>query len=395
VRHVTVIGGGIIGLAVAWKLTGRGYRVTVVEKEDRWAAHQTGHNSNVVHAGLYYRPGSLKARLSVAGNRSMVAFARDHGVPVDVCGKLVVATSESELPRLATLAERARANGVPATLLDPAQAREYEPEVSCVRALRVHTTAIIDFPAVCRALVSSLRESGADLRLNAPALAVRTTGGRVEVATPTGVVSSDVLVNCAGLHSDRVARLAGLTPAARIVPFRGEYYELRPQRRHLVRGLIYPVPDPSLPFLGVHLTRMLDGSVHAGPNAVPALRREGYRWRDVSPRDLAEELGFPGTWRFAARYAFPVGWDEVRRSLSKRRFADSLARLVPAVTADDIVRHGAGVRAQALLPDGRLADDFVIEQAPGQIHVLNAPSPAATSAFEIAAYVADRVGAPR
>ncbi|WP_197319430.1 L-2-hydroxyglutarate oxidase [Saccharomonospora sp. NB11] len=394
-RHVTVIGGGIIGLAVAWKLTGRGYRVTVVEKEDRWAAHQTGHNSNVVHAGLYYRPGSLKARLSVAGNRSMVAFARDHGVPVDVCGKLVVATSESELPRLATLAERARANGVPATLLDPAQAREYEPEVSCVRALRVHTTAIIDFPAVCRALVSSLRESGADLRLNAPALAVRTTGGRVEVATPTGVVSSDVLVNCAGLHSDRVARLAGLTPAARIVPFRGEYYELRPQRRHLVRGLIYPVPDPSLPFLGVHLTRMLDGSVHAGPNAVPALRREGYRWRDVSPRDLAEELGFPGTWRFAARYAFPVGWDEVRRSLSKRRFADSLARLVPAVTADDIVRHGAGVRAQALLPDGRLADDFVIEQAPGQIHVLNAPSPAATSAFEIAAYVADRVGAPR
>jgi L-2-hydroxyglutarate oxidase len=395
VRHVTVIGGGIIGLAVAWKLTGRGYRVTVVEKEDRWAAHQTGHNSNVVHAGLYYRPGSLKARLSVAGNRSMVAFARDHGVPVDVCGKLVVATSESELPRLATLAERARANGVPATLLDPAQAREYEPEVSCVRALRVHTTAIIDFPAVCRALVSSLRESGADLRLNAPALAVRTTGGRVEVATPTGVVSSDVLVNCAGLHSDRVARLAGLTPAARIVPFRGEYYELRPQRRHLVRGLIYPVPDPSLPFLGVHLTRMLDGSVHAGPNAVPALRREGYRWRDVSPRDLAEELGFPGTWRFAARYAFPVGWDEVRRSLSKRRFADSLARLVPAVTADDIVRHGAGVRAQALLPDGRLADDFVIEPAPGQIHVLNAPSPAATSAFEIAAYVADRVGAPR
>ncbi|EHK84199.1 L-2-hydroxyglutarate oxidase [Saccharomonospora azurea] len=392
-RNATVIGGGIIGLAVARELTERGLHVTVLEKEGRWAAHQTGHNSNVVHAGLYYRPGSLKARLSVAGNRSMVAFAREHGVPVDVCGKLVVATSEDELPRLASLAERARANGVPTTVVTPEQAREYEPEVACVGALRVHTTAVIDFSAVCRALVSLLSTAGADLRLGAPALAIRTTGSRIEVATPHAVVVSDVLVNCAGLHSDRVARLAGLTPSARIVPFRGEYYALLPHRRDLVRGLIYPVPDPSLPFLGVHLTRMLDGSVHAGPNAVPALRREGYRRRDVSFGDLAEELTFPGTWRFAARYAFPVGWDEVRRSLSKRRFAADLARLVPAVTPRDIVRHGAGVRAQALLPDGRLADDFLVEEAPGQVHVLNAPSPAATSAFEIASHVADRVTA--
>ncbi len=283
---------------------------------------------------------------------------------------------------------------MPATMLDAARAREYEPEVSCVRALRVHSTAVIDFPAVCRALVSLLHGAGADLRLNTPALGIRTgVHGGVEVATPQHVVRADVLVNCAGLQSDRVARLAGLTPSARIVPFRGEYYELRPERRHLVRGLIYPVPDPALPFLGVHLTRMLDGSVHAGPNAVPALRREGYRWRDVSLGDLAEVVTFPGTWRLARRYAVPVGLAEITRSLSKRLFAASLARLVPAVTPDDIVRHGSGVRAQALLPDGRLADDFLIEQVRDQVHVLNAPSPAATSALEIAAHVADRVDA--
>ncbi|PRX47912.1 L-2-hydroxyglutarate oxidase [Prauserella shujinwangii] len=392
-RRVVVIGGGIIGLAVARELVLRGAEVTVLEKEDRWGAHQTGHNSNVVHAGLYYRPGSFKARMSVAGNHSIVDFAREHGVPVEVCGKLVVATGERELPALGVLAERAAANGVPARLVSPAEAREYEPEVACVRALRVESTAIIDFPAVCAALARSLESAGADLRLNAPALGIRPrAGGGVEVATGDGVVRADALVNCAGLQSDRIARLAGLRPRARIVPFRGEYYELRPERRHLVRGLIYPVPDPALPFLGVHLTRMLDGSVHAGPNAVLALRREGYRWSDVSLGDLAEVARFPGTWRLARRYAFPVGLDEVRRSLSRRRFAASLARLVPAVGPDDIVRHGSGVRAQALLPDGSLVDDFLIETAPDQVHVLNAPSPAATSALEIAKHVADQVG---
>lgn len=391
-RRTVVIGGGIIGLAVARELTMRGDAVTVLEKEDRWAAHQTGHNSNVVHAGLYYRPGSLKARLSVAGNRSIVAFAREHGVPVDVCGKLVVATSEQELAALGVLAERARANGVPARMIDARAAREYEPEVSCVRALRVESTAVIDFPAVCGALVGLLRDAGAELRLGTPALGIRRgPHSRVEIATGSEVLRADALVNCAGLHSDRLARLAGVTPRARIVPFRGEYYELRPERRHLVRGLIYPVPDPSLPFLGVHLTRMIDGSVHAGPNAVLALAREGYGWRDVSVRDVADIAAFPGAWRLARRYAGNVGWDEVRRSLSRRRFAASLARLVPAIGPGDIARHGSGVRAQALLPDGSLVDDFLIESAPGQVHVLNAPSPAATSALEIAAYVADQV----
>ncbi|MGW4208302.1 L-2-hydroxyglutarate oxidase [Lentzea sp. NPDC004789] len=383
-RSVVVIGGGIVGLAVAAELASRGARVTVLEKEKRWGAHQTGHNSNVVHAGLYYKPGSLKARMSVAGNASMVAFAQEHGVPVEVCGKLVVATSEDELPRLHDLAARAEANGVPAKLVSAGEAREYEPEVACVAALRVESTGIIDYPAVCAALVRSL--DGHDLRLQSPALAIRTVGSSVEVATPQGVVRADALVNCAGLQSDRIARLAGLHPAARIVPFRGEYYELR--RTDLVRGLIYPVPDPTLPFLGVHLTRMLDGSVHCGPNAVLALRREGYRWSDVSLTDLAEVARFPGAWRLARKYA-RTGVDEVLRSLSRKRFAASLARLVPAVREDDLVRAESGVRAQAMLPDGSLVDDFLIETGPRQVHVLNAPSPAATGSLEIAKYVAN------
>ncbi|MFB9687095.1 L-2-hydroxyglutarate oxidase [Amycolatopsis plumensis] len=391
-RNVVVVGGGIVGLAVAWELTRRGLDVTVLEREARWAAHQTGHNSNVVHAGLYYKPGSFKAQMSVAGNRSIVDFARQYGVPVEVCGKLVVATRESEIPALATLAERAEANGVPAKQISPAEAREYEPEVACVAALRVESTGIIDFPAVCHTLVRLLDETGVDLRLNSPAVAIRAgRNGGVEVATGDDVVQADALVNCAGLHSDRVARLAGLTPSAKIVPFRGEYYELKPDRRHLVKGLIYPVPDPTLPFLGVHLTRMLDGSVHAGPNAVLALRREGYRWRDFSAKDVAEVAAFPGAWRLARKYAFPTGLDEVRRSFSKKRFAASLARLVPAVTEDDIVRHGSGVRAQAMRRDGSLVDDFLIETARDQVHVLNAPSPAATSALEIARHIADQV----
>lgn len=391
-----VVGGGILGLAVAHELVGRGDRVTVLEKEGHWAGHQTGHNSNVVHAGLYYQPGSFKARMSVAGNRSIVDFAREHGVPVEVCGKLVVATTEAELPALRVLAERAEANGVPAKLVEPAEAREYEPEVACAAALRVESTGIIDFPGVCAALVRLLAESGrADLRLGTPALGIRpgragSGSGSVEIATGTEVLRADALVNCAGLHSDRVARMAGLTPAARIVPFRGEYYELRPERRHLVRGLIYPVPDPSLPFLGVHLTRMLDGSVHAGPNAVLALRREGYRWRDISMRDLTDSARFPGLWKLARKYP-RTAVDEVLRSLSRRRFADSLARLVPAVQREDIVRHGSGVRAQALLPDGSMVHDFLIESAPNQVHVLNAPSPAATCALEIGKYVADQL----
>ncbi|MCO1581540.1 L-2-hydroxyglutarate oxidase [Crossiella sp. SN42] len=390
--HIAVVGGGIVGLAVAHELAVRGQRITLLEKENGFARHQTGHNSGVVHAGLYYAPGSFKARMCVAGNTSMVAFAKEHGVAVQVCGKLVLATEEAELPRLRVLHERAAANGVPARLLSPAEAAEYEPAARCVAALRVESTGIIDYPGVCAALVRLLGERGADLRTGAEVRAVYPRPEGVLLVTSGGEVRADAVVNCAGLHSDRIARLAGRRPSARIVPFRGEYHELRPQARHLVRGLIYPVPDPRFPFLGVHLTRMLDGSVHAGPNAVLALRREGYRWRDLSPRDLADTLRFPGFWRLARKHT-GTGAQEMLRSFSKRRFAAGLARLVPGVTAADLVPAEAGVRAQALRPDGGLVEDFLIDRAPRQVHVLNAPSPAATSALEIGRHVADEVAA--
>ena len=391
--RVVVVGGGILGLAVARELAVEGgHAVTVVEKERGWAAHQTGRNSGVIHAGLYYKPGSLKARMCVAGNASMTAFAKERGVPFDRCGKLVVAVAPAELPQLRVLAERAEANGVPARLLTPEEAREYEPEVSCVAALRVETTGIVSYRAVCEQLVADLSAAGADLRLGSAVAGISASSSEVVVALEEGPeLRADALVNCAGLHSDRIARLAGLRPDARIVPFRGEYYELRPERSHLVRGLIYPVPDPLFPFLGVHLTRMVDGSVHAGPNAVLALKREGYTWRQASARDLTDTFTYPGFWRLARKH-YRAGAGEVARSLSRARFAAALARLVPAVGAADLVPSKAGVRAQALARSGALVDDFLIQTAVRQVHVLNAPSPAATGAFEIARYVAERLG---
>jgi (S)-2-hydroxyglutarate dehydrogenase len=391
--RVAVVGGGILGLAVARELAVEGgHTVTVVEKENGWAAHQTGRNSGVIHAGLYYKPGSLKARMCVAGNASMTAFAKERGVPFDRCGKLVVAVGPAELPQLRVLAERAEANGVPARLLTPEEAREYEPEVSCVAALRVETTGIISYRGVCEQLVADLSAAGADLRLGTAVTGISASSSEVVVTLEQGAeLRADALVNCAGLHSDRIARLAGLRPDARIVPFRGEYYELRPERAHLVRGLIYPVPDPLFPFLGVHLTRMVDGSVHAGPNAVLALKREGYTWRQASARDLADTFTYPGFWRLARKH-YRAGAGEVARSLSKARFAAALARLVPAVGAADLAPSKAGVRAQALARSGALVDDFLIQTGVRQVHVLNAPSPAATGAFEIARYVAERLG---
>ena len=390
-----IIGGGIIGLAVAERLSSAGVPVTLLEKEPRWAAHQTGHNSGVIHAGPYYKPGSLKAAMCTAGNRSMVQFAREHGIPHDVCGKLIVATSAAEVPRLAMLHERATANGAPNRIVDADEAREFEPHVAAVQALRVESTGIIDYGEVSNALARLAQEHGADLRLGATvrSIDVRADGVTVQFdGTASGEVRADVLVNCAGLQSDRIARMAGQRPEVQIVPFRGEYYELVEERRSLVRGLIYPVPDPDLPFLGVHLTKMIDGSVHAGPNAVFALAREGYRWRDIDIASTARSVLYPGFLRMASRNV-RTGADEVIRSLSKRRFASSLAKLVPEVRTSDIVRAGSGVRAQAIRPDGSLADDFIIQRAPRQVHVLNAPSPAATSSLEIAAHIAEQVAA--
>ncbi|SBT37613.1 L-2-hydroxyglutarate oxidase [Micromonospora auratinigra] len=387
-----VVGGGIVGLAVAHRLmTDRpGDSVTVLEKESGWAAHQTGHNSGVIHAGVYYKPGSLKATLCKAGSASMKEFCAEHGLSYDVCGKLIVATDEAELPRLHDLHQRSVANGLPVKLIGADEAREYEPHVAAVAALHVASTGIVDFGAVCRKLAELLAAGGAELRTGTEVTGVTNRGNEVVVTTTGGEVVADVLINCAGLHADRIARLSGVSTPVRIIPFRGEYYELAPQRRDLVRGLIYPVPDPQFPFLGVHLTKMIDGSVHAGPNAVLATAREGYSWGRINLRDVWDELSYRGLWALGRKH-YRYGLTEVARSLSKKRFAASLARLVPELTPADIVPAGAGVRAQAILPDGGLVDDFLIVEADRQVHVLNAPSPAATSSLEIARHIVSRL----
>ena len=384
--RIVVVGSGIVGLAAARALTARGDEVVVLEKEDRLAQHQTGRNSGVIHSGLYYAPGSAKARMSVAGSSSMTAFARDRAIPVDICGKLVVAVDESEVPGLRRLAERAVANGVPARMVTPAEAREIEPAVSCVAALVVESTGIVDYVAVCVAMAADVVAGGGEVRFDESFVAARSVPGGVQVRTDRQDIEADGLITCAGLQSDRVAQASGLEPEARIIPFRGEYFELVQDKAHLVRGLIYPVPDPRFPFLGVHLTTMIGGGVHAGPNAVLALAREGYTWRDVDLTDLRESLTWPGLWRLGVKNVVP-GAHEVARSLSKASFARSLSRLVPGIEASDLVPAPAGVRAQALRRDGTMVDDFLIQSAPRQVHVLNAPSPAATCALEIAEHI--------
>lgn len=391
--HVVVVGSGIVGLATAARLAARGDRVTVLEKEPVLAAHQTGRNSGVIHSGLYYPPGSLKATLGTAGAASMTAFAAENGVAVRTTGKLVVAVTEDELPRLTVLAERAVANGVPARLVSAAEAREIEPNVACVAALRVESTGIVDYPAVCRVLARTVEDAGGDVLLGhalvsatAPASSAEPLRVTVEHDGATHEIAADALVVCGGLHADRLARACGVEPRARIVPFRGEYFELVPEAASLVHGLVYPVPDPRFPFLGVHLTTMVHGGVHAGPNAVWALAREGYRWRDVDVRDVASALSWPGLWRLGARNVVP-GAREVARSMSRSLFASSLARLVPGIERDDLVPSPSGVRAQALGRDGRLVDDFLLATGPRQVHVINAPSPAATASLEIAEHV--------
>ncbi|HET6855575.1 MAG TPA: L-2-hydroxyglutarate oxidase, partial [Streptomyces sp.] len=387
---VLVIGGGIVGLSSAYAITraAPGTRVAVLEKERGPALHQTGRNSGVIHSGIYYKPGSLKARYAVRGAAEMVKFCAEHGIAHEVTGKLIVATGRAELPRLHALVQRGRENGIPVRELGPAQIAEYEPEVRGLAAIQVGSTGVCDYGAVAAQLASSVSASGADIRYGAEVAAVDRRPWGVAVRTTDGsVLRARVLVNCAGLHCDRVARLAGDDPGMRIVPFRGEYYELA--RPELVRGLVYPVPDPAFPFLGVHLTRGIDGGVHVGPNAVPALAREGYAWSAIRPRELAGTLGWPGSWRIARRH-WRYGAGELHRSLSKRAFTDAVRRLLPAATEADLRVAPAGVRAQAVLRDGTLVDDFLIRQAPRTIHVLNAPSPAATAALPIGRQVARR-----
>jgi L-2-hydroxyglutarate oxidase LhgO len=387
---IAIVGAGIVGLATALALAERApaLRLVVLEKEAEVGRHQTGHNSGVVHSGLYYRPGSTKARLCVDGGRLLRAFCARRDIPVHECGKVVVATDAAEAARLDELYARGVANGVARLeLIPPERLRELEPHAAGVRALWSPTTAIVDFQQVARAMAAELRARGVEIATASPVVGVRRVPGGLVLQTPRAEVEARWLVNCAGLYSDVVARMAGARPEVQIVPFRGEYYLLRPERRHLVRGLIYPVPDPRFPFLGVHLTRTVRGEVEAGPNAVLALAREGYTvWR-VHPAEVAAMLTFPGFWRMARRY-WRTGLAEVVRSLSARVFVRALQRLVPALGLADVVRAGAGVRAQAVRPDGTLEDDFRIVATADAVHVLNAPSPAATSALAIGRHVA-------
>ncbi len=385
---VLVVGGGIVGLSTAYAISraAPGTRVTVLEKEPGPARHQTGRNSGVVHSGIYYRPGSLKARYAVRGAAEMVKFCAEYGIDHAVTGKLIVATDRAELPRLHALVQRGRENGIPVRELGPAQITEYEPEVRGLAAIHVGTTGVCDFVGVARRLAEA---SGAEIRYGARVVRVDRRPERgVAVRTAGGdVVRGRVLVNCAGLHCDELARLTGDEPGVRIVPFRGEYYELA--RPELVRGLVYPVPDPAFPFLGVHLTRGVDGVVHIGPNAVPALAREGYGWGVVRPRELAGTMAWPGSWAMARRH-WRYGAGELRRSVSKGAFLEAVRRLLPAVRAEDLVRAPAGVRAQAVLRDGALVDDFLIKEGARAVHVLNAPSPAATASLPIGREIARR-----
>ena len=385
---VLVIGGGIVGLSTAYAITraAPGTRVTVLEKEPGPARHQTGRNSGVIHSGIYYRPNSLKARYAVRGAAEMVKFCAEYGIAHAVTGKLIVATEREELPRLHALVQRGRENGIPVRELGASQIAEYEPQVRGLAAIHVATTGVCDFVGVARQLADA---SGAHIKYNAEVTRIdRRPDLGVAVRTTDGTITrARVLVNCAGLHCDAIAHLTGDDPKMRIIPFRGEYYTLA--RPSLVNGLVYPVPDPAFPFLGVHLTRGIDGSVHIGPNAVPALAREGYDWRTVRARELAETLTWPGSWRIARRH-WRYGAGEVHRSASKHAFTKAVRRLLPAATPDDLIPASAGVRAQAVLRDGTLLDDFLIQESPRTVHVLNAPSPAATASLPIGREIAAR-----
>ncbi len=392
-HDAVIVGGGIVGLATAFRLLEAKpqLKILLLEKESRLAAHQTGNNSGVLHCGLYYKPASEKARLSVEGLQQMTAFCREHGVAHEICGKIVVATAADELPRLENLWERGHANGLLGLQkLNPAQIREIEPHAAGLAAIRVPQEGIVDYPGVCEKLGELIRQAGGEIKLNTRVEKIISDGGEKVVETSAGNFHVKFVVTCGGLHADRLVQAAGQKPSAKIIPFRGEYYQLKQARQHLVRHLIYPVPDPKFPFLGVHFTRLIHGGVEAGPNAVLAFAREGYKWTDVNLRDLAESLCFPGLWKFLAQYPSLCGY-EIYRSLSKAAFTRSLQKLVPEIRADDLETGGAGVRAQAMTSDGKLVEDFHFEEAQGILHVVNAPSPAATASLAIGQTICKRV----
>jgi len=382
---IAIIGGGIVGLATGYRLLKRfpSTQVLIFEKESGPGKHQTGHNSGVLHCGLYYKPRSTKARLAVNGIRAMLEFCTTHNVPHEVCGKVVVATHEAEIPRLHSLLERGKANGLQGLrLLCPEEIREIEPHAAGIAGIHVPEEGIVDFTAVAHELANEIRNRNGEIRFSSEVTQLaEKRGWRID--TTSGEHRADFLINCAGLQCDRVGHLAGSNDKTRIVPFRGEYYRLKAESQHLVRNLIYPVPDPSFPFLGVHFTRLIHGGVEAGPNAVLAFAREGYRMTDFSLRDLVETLTFRGFWRFLIRYP-KMCWSEFSKSISKALFCHSLQQLVPEIQVNDLEHGGAGVRAQALSTSGELLQDFYFVQQPMALHILNAPSPAATASLAIA-----------
>jgi L-2-hydroxyglutarate oxidase LhgO len=382
---VIIVGGGIVGLSIARETTHRfpGLQLAVLEKEESVGTHQSGHNSGVIHAGIYYKPGSMKARLCVEGAALMVEFCREHGIPFQVCGKVIVATSEDELPRLRDLLERGRANGVAGLrMLSPEELHGIEPHAAGVAAIEVPGTGITDYALVCAKYAEIVGTQGGTIRTSTRVTGIQQRGNETIVETSRGTFATHFLLNCAGLFSDRIGRMAGDEPEVRIIPFRGEYYDLIPTRSDLVRGLIYPVPDPRFPFLGVHFTRRVHGGVDAGPNAVFAFKREGYRRSDFSLRDTLESLSFPGFLRVASKY-WRSGADEFHRSVRKASFVAALQKLVPDVTSADLAPGGSGVRAQAIHRTGTLVDDFQFSHNGNMFHLYNAPSPAATASIAI------------
>lgn len=382
---IVIVGAGIVGLAAAHKYLKKhpGKRLLVIEKEDRLAAHQTGRNSGVIHSGIYYKPGSLKAQNCRDGYQQLLEFCQRHDIPHEVCGKLVVATRPDELPRLQTLHERAQANGLEnVTRLPVEQIADYEPHATGIAALHVPQTGIVDYQAFCQALASEIEKAGGTIQLQTRLLNIVENPSHIVLETNQGAATAEQLCACAGLHSDRLARQTDPDLALRIIPFRGEYYELAPRAQHLVKHLIYPVPDPAFPFLGVHFTRMVEGGVEAGPNAVLALAREGYLWSDVNLRDIADTFAWPGFWKLARKH-WKMGSDEIIRSLSKKAFTHALQRLIPEIQENDLTPAPSGVRAQACHADGALLDDFSIIRHRRILHVCNAPSPAATAALAI------------
>ncbi|MFY9256579.1 MAG: L-2-hydroxyglutarate oxidase [Fuerstiella sp.] len=390
---IAVMGGGIVGLATAWQIANRNplLKIVLLEKEATLAAHQTGRNSGVIHSGIYYKPGSLRARNCREGKLGLEEFCSQHGVDWERTGKVIVATRESQLAALENIFKRGQQNGVRCEMVDVDRLKELEPHTAGIKAIHVPEAGIVDYPGVCQKLSELLTSGGTDIRLNTRVVAVRQKTDEVHIQTSTENVVASQVVNCTGLYSDRVAKLSGQQMQEQIVPFRGEYYVLKPEAEHLCRTLIYPVPDPEFPFLGVHFTRMIAGGVECGPNAVLALSREGYKWSNVNPRDLFEALTYSGFLRLALRY-WKVGAGEIWRSLSKSAFVSALQKLVPEIQKQHLIPAASGVRAQALAPEGKLVDDFLILRKDRVLNVCNAPSPAATASLTIGKHIADELG---